>query len=578
MDHEKKTPLSPDDDWFNEFLSAPTVGEELGPDEQAVSAAGLTHPDDLEFERIFQEAKAMDDAYAEELTISEDFATPEEGSLSIPQEEPSELTTLPNDIISGETAESELTTEAFSRGSEVPENFFTSELPLIPDLPEELPAEEPAPLPPVILEEPEDIDEELPEIPAPKPKKKAAPKEEAPVRKVRPRHKKGYGLFGIPHILSTVIWLAIVLVIGVSLGRTLWVCAADVLAFGREDRTYSVTITSEDTMESIAEKLKQTGLIKYPQLFLLYSDLTKAEEDIEPGTYTLNSLYDYHALVKSMNNYSSARQVVTVVIPEGYTCAQIFALLEEKGVCAAADLEAYAAEGEIKDYWFLEGIERGDKYCLEGYLFPDTYQFYVGDSAGRVLGKLLGDNVGGFEVRFTDMMQEKLAELNARLSKMMKSNGYNQAYIDAHQMTIRDVVIVASMIEEETTGADQYDISSVIYNRLTNAGKFPYLNIDATIIYALGGNVDPETGDVMPLTAEDLKLDHPYNTYVYKGMIPGPITNPGIASLLAALDPNDTNYHFYVYNPETGKHIFAKTAAEHDKNVAYVKSLEENYE
>lgn len=474
-------------------------------------------------------------------------------------------------------------------------------LPVIPvqttDASEDFPDLEPIVVPPVILEEPaaEEIDS-LPIPPADAPRKPAKKKKEkparkkksgkasdedtpdAPARKVRPKWKKGYGLFGIPHILSTVIWFAIILAIGVSLGRTLWVCAADVLAFGREDRQYTVTITAQDDTESIANKLKSFGLIKYPGLFKLYADLTDAQEDIVPGTYTLSTLYDYHALVKSMNSYSSARKTVEVVITEGYTCAQIFALLEEKGVCTAEELEAYSIDGEIKDYWFLEGVERGHKYCLEGYLFPDTYQFYVGDSAGRVLGKLLGDNVGGFEVRFTDLMKEKLTDLNERLAKMMKSNGYDQDYIDSHLMTYRDIVIIASMIEEETTGSDQHDIASVIYNRLTNAGKHPYLNIDATIIYALNGNVDPETGKVKPLTSADLQLDHPYNTYVYKGLIPGPITNPGIASLLAALDPNDTDYYFYVYNPDTAKHMFAETAAEHDKNVAYVRSLEENDE
>ncbi len=562
MDHEKKPQLPNEDDWFSELLSSPVVGDEIGPDEHAVASAGLTHPDDLELERIIQEAKSQDEFETE-------FAPLESQTSDIPaEEELPQLPLMPEEELTADPEDTELPLDIFSADSDPLADMFAADPALTEEVQEELPDQDPTLVPPVILD---DIAEEEPE-PAPEPKPKAAA---APARKVRPKHKKGYGLFGIPHILSTVIWLAIILLIGVSLGRTLWVCAADVLAFGREDRSYTVTITAEDDMESIAAKLKSKGLIKYPELFKLYADLTKAEEDIAPGTYTLNSLYDYHALVKSMNSYSSARETVEVVIPEGYTCAQIFALLEEKGVCPAAELEAYAAEGEIKDYWFLEGVERGHKYCLEGYLFPDTYEFYVGDSAGRVLGKLLGDNVGGFEVRFTDLMKEKLTELNERLSKMMKANGYDQAYIDSHQMTFREIVIIASMIEEETTGTDQYDISSVIYNRLTNAGKHPYLNIDATIIYALGGNIDPETGKVKLLTAEDLEIDSPYNTYLYKGLIPGPITNPGIASLLAALDPNDTDYYFYVYNPNTAKHLFAETAAEHDKNVAYVRSLDD---
>ena len=587
MDQEKKPQLPNEDDWFDELLSPPAVGEELGPDENAVSAAGLTHPDDLEIDRIIQEAKALDGE------LDEDIPLREYEPILAPQEEVlPQLPLIPEEQLTTEAAETELPPEIFPEEIELPEDLFPDVEEILAETTDELPEQEPIMVPPVILEDMIEEEEPFPmpeEQPKEKPKRKVKENktkkqknavgeinaEGEPVRKGRPKLKKGYGLLGIPHILSTLVWLAIILVIGISLGRTLWVCAADVLAFGRKDQSISVTIYENDDIESIAARLKSKGLIKYPTLFKLYADLTDAQEDIVPGTYTLNTLYDYHALVKSMNSYTSSRETIEVVIPEGYTCAQIFALLEEKGVCAAAELEAYAAEGDIKDYWFLEGVERGHKYCLEGYLFPDTYEFYVGDSAGRVLGKLLGDNVGGFEVRFTDLMKEKLTELNERLSDMMAANGYDQAYIDAHQMTFRDIVIIASMIEEETTGKDQHDISSVIYNRLTNAREHPYLNIDATIVYALGGNIDPETGKVKKLTSEDLKLDSPYNTYLYKGMIPGPITNPGIASLLAALDPNDTSYYFYVYNPSTGLHMFAETAAKHEENVKYVRSLDD---
>jgi UPF0755 protein len=133
------------------------------------------------------------------------------------------------------------------------------------------------------------------------------------------------------------------------------------------------------------------------------------------------------------------------------------------------------------------------------------------------------------------------------------------------------------MIEKETSdNAESYEISSVIYNRLTNPANYPYLNIDATLIYALGGNIDPETGKTKPLTYDDLLMEHPYNTYKVKGLIPGPISNPGSNSLNAALDPSVTDYYFYVYNPNTSQHMFAKTPAEHDKNVNYVRSLEKN--
>jgi UPF0755 protein len=278
------------------------------------------------------------------------------------------------------------------------------------------------------------------------------------------------------------------------------------------------------------------------------------------------------ALVNYMSNRSSSREEVEVLIPEGYTCAQIFALLEEKKVCSAEDLKAYATDGELGEYWFLEGVERGTAYCLEGYLFPDTYKFYTNDKPGRVLNKFL-DN---FDNRFTDIMKDKLNVLNDRMGKVMTKLGYPKDYVEAHKFTLRDIVIIASMIEKETANdSESFDVASVIYNRLTNAKEYPYLNIDATIIYALNGNIDPETGKTKPLTSADLKMDHPYNTYTQKGMIPGPISNPGRNSLYAALDPNETNYYFYVFNPRTGVHLFAKNAKDHQKNVDYVRSLED---
>jgi UPF0755 protein len=232
-----------------------------------------------------------------------------------------------------------------------------------------------------------------------------------------------------------------------------------------------------------------------------------------------------------------------------------------------AELEEYCANGQIKDYWFLEGVTRGDKYCLEGYLFPNTYDFYKDDSPAHVIGKMLSS----FDDNYTDVMIDKLEPLNQRLATILANRGYSQEYIDDHKITIREVIIIASMIERESIGGEErFKVSGVIYNRLTNPKEFPKLQIDATIIYALGGNMD-ENGNVKPLTKADLAMDHPYNSYVYDGLIPGPISNPGAASINAALDPNDEGYYFYVFDPRAGEHIFSKTAAEHEKAVNSVR-------
>ena len=380
-----------------------------------------------------------------------------------------------------------------------------------------------------------------------------------PTRKGRPRRPKGYGLLGIPHMLATVVWLLLIVAIGVSMGRMLWVCAADVLAFGREEKIVTISITTEDTMESIAEKLQKAGLVKYPELFLFYADLTDAEEKITTGSFTLNTVYDYHALVNQMSPRSGNRVVIEdVLIPEGYNCQQIFALLETKGICKAADLEEWAANGELDDYWFLEGVERGNKYCLEGFLFPDTYDFYENSTPKAALEKMLD----GFDYRFSEELYNTLPALNERLSEMMRKNGKDEAYIAENQLDLRKLITVASLIEEETASStESYKIASVIYNRLYNWGNNPrLLNIDAAIFYALGEHKSS-------LSAEDLQIDSPYNTYIYQGLVPGPISNPGLDSIKAALDPEDTSYYYYVLNPSVGTHDFSKTLAEHENKV-----------
>ena len=385
------------------------------------------------------------------------------------------------------------------------------------------------------------------------------PEPEAPAhyrlpRKGRPKRKKGYGLFGLPHLAASLVWLAIIVSIGTSLGRMLWVCAADVLAFGRESKIVSVTITSKDTIEDIAEKLYDAELIRYPQVFKLYAKLAVDEGDILPGTFELDTIYDYHALVVQMGPRSSTRNVIEdVLIPEGLNCRQIFELLEQKNICTVAELEEYAASGEFDDYWFLEGVERGDKYCLEGFLFPDTYDFYVNSTPREALGKMLL----GFQARVDqEETTTALAALNERLSGMMRAKGCSEEHIAGHQLSLRDLLIVASLIEEETASSKESPrIASVIFNRLTEDQLYErYLNIDAAIIYA--------TGDAANI---DTSIDHPYNTYKYAGLTPGPISNPGLDSIQAALHFEDTQFYYYVLNPETDMHQFSKTLEEHNE-------------
>lgn len=372
-----------------------------------------------------------------------------------------------------------------------------------------------------------------------------APPPEKPKQKRRKRI--------VPLFVKVILYVVIVGLIGVGLGYGAWECAQDVLAFGRSDETLTVTIKSEDTLDDIAHMLKEQGVIKYPWLFKLYCDFTDSETTMDPGTYVISYNYDYHALVNNMIANSPNRTTVRVMIPEGMTCAKIFELMEKNNVCAADDLKKAAAETEF-DYWFLEGIPYGADNRLEGFLFPDTYDFYENDDPERVLDKLLTN----FDRKFSEEAQEQLSVLNEMIAERLRYAGYDEAFVSAHMLSVRDLINVASMIEKESAGVDESsNIASVIYNRLCKPAEYPYLNIDATLIYAIGEN--------RPLTEADKQIDSPYNTYTHTGLPAGPISNPGLSSITAALYPNETSYYYYALDRETGYHHFSKTYDEHNQ-------------
>lgn len=357
----------------------------------------------------------------------------------------------------------------------------------------------------------------------------------------------------VPLFVKVILYVVIVGLVAVGLGFGIWECAQDVLAFGRSDETLTVTIENGDTVGDIADMLKDQGVIKYPWLFKLYCDFTDSNTTMDPGTYVICYNYDYHALVNNMIANSPNRTTVRVMIPEGMTSMQIFELMEKNNVCTAEQLKQAAAEAEF-DYWFLEGIPYGADNRLEGFLFPDTYDFYENDDPERVLDKLLTN----FDRKFSDEAEEQLARLNEKIAERLRYAGYDDAFVSDHMLSVYDLITVASMIEKESAGADESsNIASVIYNRLCSPAEYPYLNIDATLIYALGEN--------RTLTDADKQIDSPYNTYTHTGLPAGPISNPGLSSITAALYPSDTNYYYYALDRSTGYHHFSSTYEEHNR-------------
>ena len=345
----------------------------------------------------------------------------------------------------------------------------------------------------------------------------------------------------------TIIYMLVVLGLSLALAVAMWFAADDVLALTKSDNVVTVTIQDSDTLEDVAQNLKDHGLVRYKFLFILYGKFSHAEEKFSAGTFELNQLFDYHALVNGLASSSEARKTVTLTFPEGYSCDQIFSMLADNDVCTLEDLEDTAANYEF-DFDLLQDLSYGDQNRLEGYLFPDTYDFYVDDNPVRVINKMLAN----FDSKFTETMKADIDTLNESIRTRMENEGsFSDEEIDNAMMDVRKIITVASLIEKEAGGDQERSlISSVIYNRL-NTRVHELLQIDATVEYALGEHKTE-------LTANDLAVDNPYNTYKNKGLPPGPIANPGIASIMAAIHPDNTDYYFYALN-DTGSHTFFET-------------------
>lgn len=328
-------------------------------------------------------------------------------------------------------------------------------------------------------------------------------------------------------------WVYLLFVFGISavLAALCWTMANDVLALNKQEHSAVITVGEEDSYRSVVNQLEDNGIIGSKSLFRTFSLFAGGKDKITSGTYEMNTEMDYYAVINGLGANSDRRMTTIITIPEGYTIDEIFKHLEEKGVSTEKKLQDMAANHNY-DFSFLADIPQGDYDRLEGYLFPDTYEFYMGEDARYVINKML--------INFDE-------KLNDGMRKVIADKG----------QSIRDILIIASMIEKETDGKDRVNISSVIQNRLKKkTGETAgFLNVDATIAYVL-----PQGEKVTSSHYES--VDSPYNTYKYKGLPPSPIANPGMESIYAAINPAKTKYYYYSLGNDDLHHFF-KTYAEH---------------
>ncbi len=343
----------------------------------------------------------------------------------------------------------------------------------------------------------------------------------------------------------------------------------DILVIDDENKNYSVVVEVPEgaTYDTIFEILKEKGLVTQPLLTdffcrfrhydyeaaydeetgeLLYDEVTGEVKQVPveylPGVYYVYADSGIENILDSMLAYNNVnKDTVRLTFPEGYTIAEVFEKIEKYEVCTAeklyANLEIVAGQ-----YDFIKSITDSEGRYLkaEGYLFPDTYDFYIGESASSVIEKLL-DN---FEARWE-------AEYDAQLKKL--------------GMTKDQIMTLASIIQcEAKDGSQMADISAVIHNRLKDPASYPTLDMDSTTDYINS----VKTFNVLSEVHYTLYLDS-YNTYSKTGLPPGPICNPGATAIKAALYPSDNDYYFFCHS-DSGEVYFASTAAEHQDNVQKV--------
>lgn len=305
--------------------------------------------------------------------------------------------------------------------------------------------------------------------------------------------------------VTTIIVIMIIII-------TIWQCFKIVDTPLKINNEEIVEVAEGDSFYGILDKLSEEGKIKNKFLVKLYLKICGIKPEVLEGTYKLNKSMTLNEFVNLLTD--SNKDKVYITIPEGYTIDDIAEKLEENNICNSKEFIDSVKNYELPKYISNNPNKR---YNLEGFLFPDTYSFNKNENADFIIKTMLN--------RFEKVWQEIVEDLN----------------ISIPEEEIEKKVNVASIIEKEAVvDSERSFISSVIYNRI--AIGMP-LQIDATVIYSYGYHIEK-------MYEKYLEIDSPYNTYMYYGLPIGPISNPGRASLMAALKPKETDYLYYLLESE----------------------------
>lgn len=389
-----------------------------------------------------------------------------------------------------------------------------------------------------------------------------------------PKQKKRVSVFSvlgsivrnIAIIPKAVVYIALVVIVSAYLSYYIITIGNDVFALVTDTKEITLTVEKGATHETVGELLEEKGVIKYGWVYEIYMEYRQdgdSSSEYIPGEYKLNTNYNYSQIITALTSKSVKREIVRVTIPEGFTVDQIIDLLVQNNVGQREDyveaINNYPYKWEFVQRLEETGYSENRKYRLEGYLYPDTYEFYTTESEVYVINKMLN--------AFNDKFWKDFTRVNS------KGESYQETMLKEYGLTFDDLIVLASLTQSEGGNVDDfYAISYVFHNRLSHPSTFPKLESDATIQYVL-----PER--ISDSEELDPNYESPYNTYLYDGLPPGAISNPGLDALYAAMFPiaplsssgKEIDAYFFVSN-DAGKTYFASSKSSHEKNVAQVKA------
>lgn len=311
----------------------------------------------------------------------------------------------------------------------------------------------------------------------------------------------------------------------------------------------TIEIKTGSSLSTIATTLYDEGIVRNKLVFQLYVDVNDMASSLLAGTYEFSANMTMDDIIDILGAGDGGREVIKVTFTEGMTIENIADGLETKEIFDAARKQEFLDlcnnASAFSDFKFVNQLanENGRKYLLEGYLFPDTYEFYFDETPENIINRLLSR----FDAIFTLSYEDKAEELG---------------------MSIDEIMTLASIIEWEALPNDYSKVSAVFYNRISNEMS---LDSCATMRYVTGEKK-------IVYTAIELDIDSPYNTYKYAGLPTGPVANPGQKAIEAALSPYEefiTAQYLYFCNKEAGTDdlAFAKTLEEHNANVEMYKEF-----